>query len=75
MSCPLCEKKREPFGWYWITVCKTCNVPMIISGEHKPEFTEQEREEIRRMFPNDDVRWKQRQIEGHAHCHIMRPIG
>lgn len=68
MTCPLCEK--ETFRFY-ITFCRThSNTPLIILTEHKPEFTEEDKEMIKKIFPNRKVRWVKQSIPEHAHCHI-----
>ena len=44
---------------------------MIVSTFHKPEFSDEEKEMIKRMFPNREIRWEMRHPEyNHAHCHI-----
>ncbi len=69
-NCPLCERQRRIVGWFWITLCQNCYQPMLVSSEHKPEFSEQEKEDIKKLFPNSEVRFEQRKIKNHAHCHI-----
>lgn len=66
--CELC--KLEPIHPQFIlTICKTCNVPMIVSREHKPEFSSQEKEVLSSIFKN--IRWNMRSIKDHAHCHLI----
>lgn len=72
--CELCDRKPEITGWYYITLCRTCKIPMIVSTHHKPEFTLQERTDIERMFPGRRVRWEMRAIKDHAHCHVEETI-
>ena len=62
--CELCELK----GGFKITLCNTCNVLMLVSYDHKPEFSIEEKCKIEKMFSN--IRWEQRKIHDHAHCHI-----
>ena len=68
MNCPLCDK--ESFKFY-ITFCRTHkNTPLIVSTKHKIDFTEEEKEKIKKMFPNRKVRFEMKSIMNHAHCHI-----
>lgn len=70
-GCPLCERKKEITGWYYVTLCKACRIPMIVSVEHKPEFSKKEKQEIKKLFSKRSIRWKQRKISSHAHAHLM----
>ena len=76
MSCELCDtidwKEDET---YRIVTCKTCNVEMLVLREHR-NFTEFEKELIElvhchRYFSRySSIRWEQRRIKDHAHCHF-----
>ena len=71
MNCPLCEK--ESFSFY-ITLCRSHRrTPLIVSVEHKREFSEGEKNMIRAMFPDRHVRFKMRTIPDHAHAHLEKP--
>lgn len=67
--CDLCELKGCK---YKLVTCNTCNIPMIVSVDHKPSFSEEEKKEIKRMFPRMKIRWNQRKIKDHAHCHLYK---
>lgn len=69
--CDLCllNSGREGFV---ITQCRTCRIPLVISREHRPDFTPEEMRAIRVLFPNRKIRWAMRQIKDHAHAHIER---
>lgn len=71
MSCELCDLVNGKDGFI-ITMCHTCNLPMIVSREHKDEFSEEEKALIKRMFPHSRIRWEQRRIKNHPHCHILK---
>ena len=64
--CELCELGEG----LKITICRTCGVPMVVSCEHKPEFSTEERAMIERLFYGRGIRWEMRSIKNHAHCHI-----
>jgi len=49
--------------------CETCHVPMLVRREHG-SWTSDEIAAITRMF-GDRVRWGQRKIKDHAHCHLI----
>lgn len=66
MSCELCNL-NDGFS---MVICKTCNIPMIVSMGHKPEFTEEEKGRITKLFPDKKIRWEMRKIKDHAHCHL-----
>jgi hypothetical protein len=66
--CNLCRKDTYKF---YITFCWVHkDTPMVVSTEHKKAFSDEEKELIRKMFPNRNIRWKMRSIPDHAHCHI-----
>ncbi len=66
--CELCDK--ESFKFY-ITFCRTHkDMPMIVSTIHKPKFTEEEKEMIKKMFPNRKIIFEQQSIKTHAHAHL-----
>jgi len=64
--CELCELN----GGLKITICRTCGIPMVVSYDHKPEFSEAEKELIKRIFPDRKIRWETRKVKDHAHAHI-----
>lgn len=67
-SCPLCGPARFPF---YITFCSSHpDTPLVVSTEHREEFTSEQREMIERLFPGRRIRWEQRSIPEHAHCHV-----
>lgn len=69
--CDLCDHDSFPF---YLTFCCTCEgggrVPMVVSTEHKPNFSEEEKDMIRRIFPDGRIRFRMRKIKDHAHCHV-----
>ncbi len=66
--CDLCQE--DTFSFY-ITFCRTHpDAVMVVSTEHKASFSPAEKALIRRMFPGRHIRWEQRSIPDHAHCHI-----
>jgi len=69
MMCELCELTISKHKFI-ITTCVSCNVPMVVSREHKPEFTDAEKAEIQSYFPSRNIRWEMRSEKRHAHCHI-----
>ena len=66
--CDLCKLEGYLFK---VTICNTCRIPMIVSSEHKSEFSEEEKEFIRELFWYIDIRWEQRKIKDHAHAHLI----
>lgn len=68
MKCDLCELKDCK---YKLVNCKSCHIPMIVLLEHRASFTEQEKDEIKGMFPGRAIRWEMRRISNHAHCHLL----
>lgn len=66
-NCELCKLEGCKFK---LTICRTCGIPLIVSVDHKPEFSEEEKELIKKMFPNRKIRWKMRSLKGHAHLHL-----
>lgn len=73
--CRLCElaeggTRGEREGFI-ITICESCQIPLIVSREHKSQFNREDMEKIELMFPNHRIRWGQRTIRDHAHCHIL----
>lgn len=75
MSCVLCEMKESRLQ-FLITSCVSCDEkyggihPIIISFEHRPEFTDEEKKFIQAIFLNRNIRWERRSIPNHAHAHI-----
>lgn len=70
-DCPLCD--RESFRFY-ITLCRSHRrTPLIVSVEHRPDFTEGEQEMILAMFPDRHVRFEMKSLPEHAHCHLEWP--
>ncbi|MDP6114959.1 MAG: hypothetical protein QGG53_24105, partial [Planctomycetota bacterium] len=70
-DCPLCD--QESFRFY-ITLCRSHKrTPLIVSVEHKQDFSQKEKDMILAMFPDRHVRFRQRTIEDHAHCHLEWP--
>ena len=67
MMCQLCDLNNSNDGFI-LTICNTCGVPLIAGREHRAQFTEEEVGKIKVMFGN--VRWEQRKILDHAHCHL-----
>lgn len=65
MSCDLCN-----LDGFIITICNTCNIPMVILREHRAEFNAEEMVRIGLIFRGKKIRWEMRQIKNHAHCHI-----
>ena len=66
-DCCLCDLKGS---FLRVTVCKTCGVPMLVHTDHRAEFTDMEKRLIEVMFPGAKIRWRQRKIHDHAHCHL-----
>jgi hypothetical protein len=72
-KCDLCKTYDFPF---LITFCKSHPDQILLVGlGHKPGFDEEEKKLIRRMFPERNIRWEQRSIKDHAHCHIACKTG
>ena len=68
MNCPLCNKSSFEF---YITFCRTHkNIPLIVLTKHRSEFTQEEKEMIKNMFPDRHIRWEMQSILTHAHCHL-----
>ncbi len=68
-KCPLCKLESSPH-FFILTICKTCQIPMVVSDTHKPDFSMEEKDLIVKMFPGRKIRWTMRSIPTHAHCHI-----
>jgi hypothetical protein len=51
--CDLCDLKG---AFLRLTICKTYHVQMLVHTEHKPEFTDLEKQLIRRMFSGAKIR-------------------
>ncbi len=66
MPCELCEINDG----FIITTCNHCDVPMIISREHKPIFSVDDVRAIKELFPTGEIRWEMKKIRDHAHAHI-----
>lgn len=66
--CDLCKRNDFPF---LLTFCRTCNIPLVVSTQHKPNFSEEEKKMIQRLFPNRKIRFEMRNIKSHAHAHIL----
>ncbi len=66
MPCELCALNEG----FTMTVCRSCNVPMVVLNEHRAEFTETEKKRIKYLFPEKKIRWEMRSVKGHAHCHL-----
>jgi hypothetical protein len=68
-KCSLC--KHETFKFY-ITFCWSHpDSPMVVSTTHKPHFSEEEKNLIKKMFPDKRIRWEPGDIPEHAHAHIV----
>ena len=60
---------------FYLTFCRThTDTPLVVSTTHKPKFSNEERDMIRRLFPDHNIRFEMRSIPGHAHCHIGEVI-
>lgn len=91
-SCELCRiftNKEIPTKLYWpeniedlkesefaIVECKTCNIPMVVYGEHVETITREAWGRIlyrsKKIFGgNITLRTKPRRIFDHFHCHII----
>ena len=68
--CDLCDLALEGGEGFIITICRTCHIPMIVSRVHNTEFSKEEKQEIIMMFPSRKIRWTNREILDHAHCHL-----
>ncbi len=64
--CELCEISDG----FIITICRKCGTPLVVSREHKSEFSLEEQFLINKMFSGRKKRWEMRTIPDHAHCHI-----
>ncbi len=71
MSCDLCKLAQGNEGFV-ITICKTCEIPLVVSRYHRKEFTESEKDMLKKFFNGTRIRWGQRSIQNHAHCHVER---
>lgn len=69
MNCELCSLVEN--DGFIVTICNTCQIPMVVSREHKPEFSDNEKEIIRALFPRGEIRWEMKKIRAHAHAHIL----
>ena len=69
MSCDLCKLVQGNEGFV-ITICKTCEIPLVVSRYHRVEFTESEKDMLKKFFNGTRIRWAMRQITEHAHCHV-----
>lgn len=69
MNCQLCELVKNSSGFI-VTVCDHCRIPLVVGRDHKPEFSEPEKEMIKGMFPNRKIRWTMKKIKSHAHAHL-----
>ena len=68
--CELCCLSDSKDGFI-ITICNTCGIPLICLREHRADFTNEEVDKINKLFPNREIRWEQRSIKNHAHCHLL----
>ncbi len=69
MNCELCVVKAFPF---LITYCDSHPAELlIISTEHKLEFSQGEKNLIQSIFPNRKIRWEMQSIKDHAHAHLI----
>ncbi len=68
--CELCDLNNSKDGFI-VTHCKTCGDILVVLREHREGFTEKEIAEISSLFPHKPIRWKEREIFDHAHCHII----
>jgi hypothetical protein len=77
MDCELCKASGKPVlgGLFFILECRTCNVPMVVSREHRVTITEDERgqlELIRKIyFSGKKFRGYMRSITDHWHDHLI----
>ncbi len=69
MSCDLCKLVQGNEGFV-ITICKTCEIPLVVSRYHRVEFTGAEKDMLKKFFNGTRIRWSMRQITEHAHCHV-----
>ena len=75
MNCELCDTiDWEEGEIFKVVECKTCHIPMFVLREHR-QFTELEKTFIhyyfaRKYYPDKIIRWEQRRIKDHAHCHF-----
>jgi len=70
-ECPLCEREHKSTRWFYVVECDTCNVPMVVAPNHKSDFADGEKDDIRRLFGDKyKIRWRMRDIPEHAHCHL-----
>ncbi len=69
MSCKLCKLAQGNEGFV-ITICKTCEIPLVVSRYHRVEFTEFEKDMLKKFFNGTRIRWWQQSIKNHAHCHL-----
>ena len=69
MNCQLCELVKDKDG-FLVTICDHCGVTMVVSKEHKKEFSDYEKEIIKSLFKGKKIRWTMKKIKSHAHCHI-----
>jgi len=62
VDCELCLLADGKEGFI-VTFCN--NHPtqvLVVSRTHKPQFTEAEKEKIKRMFPGGEIHWEKRKI-------------
>ena len=78
-ECPLCDLIQGDARTYWnkpedgLICVDYSGHPMVMSYEHKPEFSPRQKELINRKFPDEHYTktWKMRQKD-HAQIHIKR---
>jgi len=69
MSCDLCKWKNFPF---LLAFCRSHpDHPLIVSTTHKKGFSQEEKDIIKRMFPDNEIGWEMKSIPDHSHCHII----
>lgn len=67
MSCSLCSNDFH----FYIAFCRSHPDQILIVGiAHRPNFTDEEKELIKKMFPDRSIRWEMKSIPQHAHCHV-----
>jgi hypothetical protein len=67
-DCDLCKVFNFPFI---LAFCKSHpDHPLIVSTEHKKEFTEEEKKMIQDIFKGREVVFTMKSIPDHAHAHV-----
>jgi len=78
IQCDLCKAwpGKKDLGKYYILICNTCHVPMIVLREHRASVTKEEWQEVdeirKKLYPDRKLRKQgMRKILSHWHWHLV----